>query len=255
MLRASLLGLLLRRAAAGAAAELRAQPHLYQVCSPLTTGPRQDVGTIYELRTYDVKPAKSKEFVELVNKNISVRMAHSEMIGFWMVELGAMNKAFHIWKYDNYAHRTAVRKAIFHDTEWQEKLSAILPLLHKQDMEIAYLVPWCRLGTPPKQGVYELVTYQMKPGGPALWGKSFRAVIEAHISKDYAKLIGVFHAEFGALNTVHVLWWYENPDSRAAGRHDAHEDARVVAAVRESVQFLESQRNMLLISLPFSPLK
>lgn len=32
------------------------------------------------------------------------------------------------------------------------------------------------------------------------------------------------------LFTVHVLWWYENPDSRAAGRHDAHEDARVVAA-------------------------
>lgn len=85
--------------------------------------------------------------------------------------------------------------------------------------------------------------------------------------------------------TVHVLWWYENADGRAAGRHEAHEDARVVAAgkrkwyllaciakchnvtqridcslsfllsVRESVQFLESQRNMLLIPTPFSPLK
>ncbi|XP_054842964.1 protein NipSnap homolog 3B-like isoform X2 [Eublepharis macularius] len=158
-------------------------------------------------------------------------------------------------KKDNFAHRAAVRKALAKDKEWQETLSAILPLLKTQDMEIAYLVPWCELGTPPKEGVYELITYQQKPGGPALWGRAFKAAIDAHVSKNYAKLIGVFHTEYGSLNTVHVLWWHENPDSRAAGRHLAHEDARVVAAVRESVQFLESQRNVLLVPAPFSPLK
>lgn len=48
----------------------------------------------------------------------------------------------------------------------------------------------------------------MKPGGPALWGKSFRAAIEAHNSKGYAKLIGVFHTEYGALNTGRPsLFW------------------------------------------------
>ncbi|XP_054842963.1 protein NipSnap homolog 3B-like isoform X1 [Eublepharis macularius] len=224
-------------------------------CSPFATGPRQDVGTIFELRMYDIKPAKSKEFMELVNRHVHVRMAHSEMVGFWTAELGSMNKAFHIWKYDNFAHRAAVRKALAKDKEWQETLSAILPLLKTQDMEIAYLVPWCELGTPPKEGVYELITYQQKPGGPALWGRAFKAAIDAHVSKNYAKLIGVFHTEYGSLNTVHVLWWHENPDSRAAGRHLAHEDARVVAAVRESVQFLESQRNVLLVPAPFSPLK
>nr|XP_020657132.1 protein NipSnap homolog 3B-like [Pogona vitticeps] len=243
----------LRRA--GAASIIRAPPSLHQVSSSFATGPRQDVGTVYELRTYDIIPSKPNEFLEVVSKSINVRLAHSEMIGFWTVELGAMNKAFHIWKYDNFAHRAAVREAISNDKEWQEKLSAIRLLLHKQDMEIAYLVPWCKLETPPKPGVYELVTYQLKPGGPALWGRSFKAAIDAHVSKGYSKLIGVFHTEYGLLNTVNVLWWYENADSRATGRHLAHEDARVVAAVRESVQFLESQRNMLLIPAPFSPLK
>uniref|UniRef100_A0A8D0GQZ1 NIPSNAP domain-containing protein n=1 Tax=Sphenodon punctatus TaxID=8508 RepID=A0A8D0GQZ1_SPHPU len=226
------------------------------ILSSFATGPRQDVGTIYELRTYDVKPAKMKEFQDMVNKNIHLRTAHSEMIGFWSAELGAMNKAFHIWKYDTFAHRAAVRKAVASDKEWQGKcISVILPFLDKQNMEIAYLVPWCTLGSPPKEGVYELVTYQMKPGGPALWGQAFKAAIDAHASKGYSKLIGVFHTEYGLLNTVHVLWWSESPDSRAAGRHHAHEDAKVVAAVRESVRFLESQRNMLLIPAPFSPLK
>ncbi|XP_062827582.1 protein NipSnap homolog 3B isoform X1 [Anolis carolinensis] len=228
---------------------------LHQVCSSFATGPRQDVGTFYELRTYDIKPAKTKEFLELVSKTIHIRMVHSEMVGFWTAELGSMNKAFHIWKYDNFAHRAAVRKALVNDKEWQEKLSMILPFLHKQHMEITYLVPWCQLGVPPQPGVYELVTYQLKPGGPALWGKTFKRALDAHSSRGYAKLIGVFHTEYGLLNTVNVLWWFENPDSRATGRHIAHEDARVVAAVRENVEFLTSQQNMLLIPTPFSPLK
>lgn len=29
---------------------------------------------------------------------------------------------------------------------------------------------------------------------------------------------------------VHVLWWYESADQRAAIRHKSHGDARVVAA-------------------------
>nr|XP_056704750.1 protein NipSnap homolog 3B-like [Euleptes europaea] len=243
----------IRRAASG---KILSQPTLHWIrCSLFATGPRQDAGTIFELRTYDIKPAKAKEFLELVSRNIHVRTAHSEMIGFWTAELGSMNKAFHIWKYDTFAHRVAVRKAVVSDKEWQEKLSAILPLLKTQDMEIAYLVPWCKLGTPPEEGVYELVTYQQKPGGPALWGQSFKALIDAHVSTSYATLIGAFHTEYGLLNTVHVLWWHKSPDSRAAGRHRAHEDARVVVAVRESVQFLESQRNVLLTAAPFSPLK
>ncbi|XP_065405934.1 protein NipSnap homolog 3A isoform X2 [Chrysemys picta bellii] len=158
---------------------------------------------------------------------------------------------------DNFAHRAEVRKAVASDKEWQGKfISPVLPFLNKQHNEIVYLVPWCEIGKPSKEGgVYEMVTFQMKPGGPALWGQSFRAAINAHLNTGYTKLIGVFHTEYGLLNRVHVLWWNENPDSRAAGRHYAHEDARVVGAVRESVRFLESQQNMLLIPMPCSPLK
>uniref|UniRef100_A0A8C6ZKU1 NIPSNAP domain-containing protein n=1 Tax=Nothoprocta perdicaria TaxID=30464 RepID=A0A8C6ZKU1_NOTPE len=176
------------------------------VSASFATGPRQDNGIFYEIRTYEVKPSRMKEFVELVNQHIHLRMAHSELVGFWTTELGAMNKAIHIWKYDNFAHRTAVRTALANDKDWQGKfISPALTCIEKQHNEVAYLVPWCQLGKPPKE--------------------------------------------------VHVIWWNENADNRASGRHKAHEDARVVAAVRESVRFLESQQNMLLVPLPFSPLK
>lgn len=40
-----------------------------------------------------------KDFVEMVNKYFHLRTAHSELVGFWSAELGAMNKVVHIWKY------------------------------------------------------------------------------------------------------------------------------------------------------------
>lgn len=49
--------------------------------------------------------------------------------------------------------------------------------------------------------MYELVSYQMCPGGPAVWGNTFQAAITAHNVPGYAKLMGAFHSEFGQLNT------------------------------------------------------
>ncbi|XP_036883389.1 protein NipSnap homolog 3A-like isoform X4 [Manis javanica] len=182
-------------------------PPCYKVCSSFATGPRQYNGTFYEFRTYCFKPPKMNEFLENIKKNIHIRTAHSELIGFWKTEFGGrINKVFHIWKYDNFAHRAEVRKALAKDKEWQEQfLIPNLPLIDEHQNEITYLVPWCKLEKPPKE--------------------------------------------------VHVLWWNESAESRAAGRHQSHEDPRIVAAVRESVSYLVSQKNMLLIPTSFSPLK
>uniref|UniRef100_A0A286X7S3 NIPSNAP domain-containing protein n=1 Tax=Cavia porcellus TaxID=10141 RepID=A0A286X7S3_CAVPO len=178
-----------------------------QVCTSFATGPRQNDGTFYEFRTYYLKPSKTNEFLENFKKNVHLRTAHSELVGYWSVEFGGrMNKVFHIWKYDNFAHRTAVRKALAKDKEWQEQfLLPNLAHIDKQESEITYLVPWCKIEKPEKE--------------------------------------------------VHVLWWNATADSRAAGRHQSHEDPRIVAAVRESVNYLASQQNMLLIPMSFSPLK
>lgn len=71
-----------------------------QVCSSFATGPRQNDGTFYEFRTYSLKPAKMNEFLENFRKNLHLRTAHSELVGYWSVEFGGrINKVFHIWKY------------------------------------------------------------------------------------------------------------------------------------------------------------
>lgn len=60
----------------------------------------------------------------------------------------------------------------------------------------------------PTPGVYELVIFEMKPGGPPLWGNAFKRAINAHVDLGYSKLIGVFHTEYGALNRGTVVHFF-----------------------------------------------
>ncbi|XP_029688045.1 protein NipSnap homolog 3A-like isoform X2 [Takifugu rubripes] len=223
----------------------------------LSSGPQQKDTTFYEFRTYCIRPEQNATFLKLTNEKIHLRTAHSELIGYWSVEYGGLNKVFHIWRYDSYSQRAAVRAALAQDPSWlAQYISMALPMLSSQDNEVTYLVPWTHLQKPPKEGgVYELVSFQMCPGGPAVWGKDFQAAISAHDAPGYGKVLGVFHNEFGPLNRVHALWWFESADRRAELRHKAHADPRVVAAVRNSSSHLVSQENRLMFPCHFSPLK
>lgn len=48
--------------------------------------------------------------------------------------------------------------------------------------------------------MYELVSFQMRPGGPAVWGNAFQAAVTTHDAPGYGKLVGAFSSEFGLLN-------------------------------------------------------
>ncbi|XP_012711632.2 protein NipSnap homolog 3A [Fundulus heteroclitus] len=223
----------------------------------LATGPQQEHRTFYEFRTYNIRPDQNAAFLKLTNEKIHLRTAHSELIGYWSVEYGGLNQVFHIWKYDSYSQRAAVRAALAQDPSWvSEYISKAIPMLTSQDNEVTYLVPWSQLKSPPQEGgVYELASLQMRPGGPAVWGSTFQASVASRDAPGYGKLLGAFHSEFGLLNRVHALWWFESADHRAEIRHKAHTDARVVAAVRNNVVHLDSQRNQLMLPCPFSPMK
>ncbi|XP_068460312.1 protein NipSnap homolog 3A [Clinocottus analis] len=223
----------------------------------LSTGPQQKHKTFYEFRTYCIRPDQNAAFLKLTNEKIHLRTAHSELIGYWSVEYGALNQVFHIWKYDSYSQRAGVRAALAQDPSWiSDYISKAMPMLRSQDNEVTYLIPWSPLQKPPQEGgVYELISFQMRPGGPAVWGSAFQAAVTSHDAPGHGKLVGAFHNECGQLNRVHVLWWFESADQRAEVRRNAHNDARVVAAVRNCVVHLDSQENKLMFPCSFSPLK
>ncbi|KAM4050177.1 protein NipSnap homolog 3A-like [Anomaloglossus baeobatrachus] len=57
---------------------------------------------------------------------------------------------------DSFTHRTAVRSKLAQDKSWKENyISKALPMMDKQDNEIAYLLPWCKLEIPEKEDSFE----------------------------------------------------------------------------------------------------
>ncbi|KAJ1218002.1 hypothetical protein NDU88_005588 [Pleurodeles waltl] len=226
-----------------------------QICTSVSSGQQQENREIYELRTYDLVPGKMNDYITETTAGVHLRTVHSEMIGFWTVDIGGPNKVFHLWKYDSFEHRSRVCTALRDDKAWQDVVSTLTTFINKMDVEIAYLIPWCQLRKTEEKGVYELVSFQMKPGGPELWDEALKSFIHSQVCPGYTNLIGVFQTEYGLLDRVHVLWWHKDPDSCAAGKRLAQEDPEVVAVVREYTRFLVSQKNMLLVPASFSPLQ
>uniref|UniRef100_A0A673JAZ2 Protein NipSnap homolog 3A-like n=1 Tax=Sinocyclocheilus rhinocerous TaxID=307959 RepID=A0A673JAZ2_9TELE len=214
----------------------------------------QQHGTFYEFRTYYIQPHLNAVFLRLTNEEIHLRTAHSELIGYWSVEYKGLTS---LWRRNSYAQRVSVWAALAQDPKWIEQyISKAMLMLSSQDNEVTYLVPWSKIQKPPKDGgVLELATFQMKPGGLAVWGRAFQAAVGTHTGSGYAHAVGVFHSEFGQLNQVHVLWWYESADQRAAIRHKSHNNARVVAVVKKSAVYLVSQKNKRMFPCAFSPIK
>ncbi|XP_077429494.1 protein NipSnap homolog 3A isoform X1 [Vanacampus margaritifer] len=133
-------------------ARFRLSPDVHRSAG-LSTGAREGGGALYEFRTYQIRPDRSSAFLKLTHEKIHLRTAHSELIGYWSVEYGALNQVFHIWKYDSFSHRAAVRAALAQDERWiGEYVSQAIPMLTCQDNHVAALLPWSRITAPPHAG-------------------------------------------------------------------------------------------------------
>lgn len=89
-----------------------------QVCPSFATDHRQREGTFYEFCTYYLKPSNVEEFLYNFKKNVHLRTAHSELVGYWSVGFGGrINTVFHIWKYGmSYQFECSIEIFILIDT-------------------------------------------------------------------------------------------------------------------------------------------
>lgn len=215
----------------------------------------------YELRTYSIKPESVGDFVKITNEHLHLRMAHSKLIGYWMTDLGGLNEVVHIWEYDSFAQRTAVRAALGKDLNWQfTYFRHILNMMSKQDNVVMKALPNIPVQAEPRKegGIYELRKYIMKPvGGPATFLPPFfntlHPRIKVHEKLNYGKLMGAWMTEVGDLTAVYHLMSYESMDKRTEARNVVlSSDEAKNAPIPDSIT---SMTNKILLPLPFSPLQ
>lgn len=216
------------------------------------TDKRSDM--IHELRTYTLIPAKAAEFVSLTREvGFAIRTRHSKCLGYWTTEIGELNQVVHLWEYEDYAHRTRVRKDLAKDEAWnKEYLSRSRPCLSHQESTI--LIPsdvWPFAST-TGNGIYELRFYRLHPGKVAHWLRTFRKGLRARLK--YSKPAGVWSSELGTLNRVFQLWGYADLQARADTRKAAMADPAWKKTVASLVPLIQVMESKILIPTDFSPL-
>lgn len=96
-------------------------------------------GKLYELRQYNFQPDGAAAFFERFESIVPLRETYSEIVGWWKPVSGELQQMVHLWVYDSFEHRAAVRAKCMADEKWLEYLDTVYPLL--STMKSALLSP------------------------------------------------------------------------------------------------------------------
>lgn len=210
---------------------------------------------IYEMRTYTTAAGKAPVLADL-----SAKVArdirgdeYGKLEGYWVTDVGPLNKCMHLWSYDDLGHREERRAALSQNERWtSEYLPQALPLVLRQDIRL--MAPAKPLNAPAGTGnTYEFRYYRCKTGKAAQFA---RLLCEALPGRErFSKNVCVWQTMAGQPNEVCHMWAYDSLDKRAEVRAAALADADWQAFLGEVHPLIEEMDNMLILPWTQSPLK
>ncbi len=210
---------------------------------------------LYEMRTYTTPAGKAP-----VLANLSAEIAreirgddYGKLEGYWVTEVGPLNKCMHLWSYDDLHHREARRAALGTNERWRnEYLSQALPLILRQDIR---LMTAARPLAPPAGtgNTYEFRYYRCKVGKAAQFTK---LLLEALPGRErFSKNVCVWNTMAGQPNEVCHMWAYDSLDRRAEIRAAALADEGWQGLLASVHPLIDEMDNMLITPWTQSPLK
>lgn len=93
---------------------------------------------ILDLRTYDFAPGDALRYLRLFgSEGLPIITRYLPLGGYWMTEVGPLNRLRHIWLYRDMADRAVRRARMMDDAAWTEGfLPRGLALIRRQDSQI-----------------------------------------------------------------------------------------------------------------------
>ena len=95
---------------------------------------------IIEMRTYTLRPGTLVEVEKRFAEGLPGREKHSKLAAFWHTEVGPLNQIIHVWAYDNFEHRNAVRAASMKEPGWPPNNGEFI--VNMQEREIFHPAPF-----------------------------------------------------------------------------------------------------------------
>ena len=204
---------------------------------------------IIEMRTYTLKPGSIAEVEKRFGENLPHREKHSKLAAFWHSEVGPLNQIIHVWTYDNFEHRAAVRSASQKEGSWPPPIREFITDMQS---EVFLPAPFSPPLTPREVGpLFEIRQYTLAPGSIPGLIERWSEKIEGRTK--FSPLVGGWYSEFGALNKWVHIWAYKDANERFSVRAAAAATGQWPA--RNPPGVVVKQENAFVMPSSFSPIR
>ncbi|KAF9015675.1 NIPSNAP-domain-containing protein [Cyathus striatus] len=212
---------------------------------------------IHSFEAHCVKPEKIQEYKKAaeryytgVKDDTQLRV---KLTGSWETLVGQQNTFYHILEYENYGGYDKAHQ-ILRVSEHHDTYNAMLPYITSRTSQLNQEFAFLPTATPHAQGgLFELRTYQLKPGTLLEWENAWRRGIEAR--RKFMVPVGAWFSQIGRLHQVHHMWQYPNLEVRKETREKAWEIDGWAETVSKTSQLATSMDSFILSALTYSPLK
>jgi len=98
--------------------------------------PPVDLGGIYEMRTYLLKPGNLLEWEANWRRGLECRRQFCEPVGAWFSQLGKLNYVHHMWNYPDLETRKKTREQAWKVDGWAETVYNTVRLIERMEANI-----------------------------------------------------------------------------------------------------------------------
>uniref|UniRef100_A0A671X4Z7 Nipsnap homolog 2 n=1 Tax=Sparus aurata TaxID=8175 RepID=A0A671X4Z7_SPAAU len=186
---------------------------------------KKEDNNLYKIQFHNVKPECLDAYNELCEDVLPSIHADPEypceLVGTWNTWYGEQDQAVHLWRYrGGYPALTEVMNKLRQNKKFMdyrnERGKMLLSRRNQLLLEFSF---WNEPVPRPGPNIYELRSYQLRPGTMIEWGNYWARAIE--IRQQNQEAVGGFFSQIGSLYTVHHLWAYKDLQSRENIRNAA----------------------------------
>lgn len=203
---------------------------------------------IYEIEIVHLALRGGAEYAEACSQTVREPEVSASLLGFFQADIGRLNRALLLWKYEDAEQRGRVRSA----------LAARPPAPHLVEGSAAktyktvHILPRPRTGA--FGGVYEVRTYQGHPGKMESAIQHWEKHLPARLT--LSPCVALFFSELapdGSWEYVH-FWPYRDLNHRAEARARSHEASWPPGTAEYARTVVKSQQSEIWLPAPFSPM-
>jgi len=187
---------------------------------------RNDRDHLYKIQFHQVKPEAAQDYQQLCKENLidinDATTVPMKLMASFKTWYGHQDEVIHIWKYqgNGYESHQKTQAELASMESYKKFRQERGKMLSSRKNELVYEFGfWPQMVAKDRNCLYELRSYQLKPGTIADWSGHWNNVFQNKYRAD--EPVGGFFSDIGDLNMVYYFWAYKDLQDRLEVRNKA----------------------------------